>query len=269
LSLDKFDVVRIDRGRYPSLKREVRREVREEPIHYFAHLVRENLPLRNLIDSDFVVVNDVVAGYYGIGRLAENGHSFRPVRHEREELGGVLTQAAILAGLSDGQESNPVKRGAWLARKIISEPPEPPPPNVPDLPNDKKGKTLRERLELHRDQEGCAACHQKIDPWGLPFEDFDAGGLLKKDKVDASSTLPDGTEISSARALKIYLANDRIDQVAFSFLSHLASYATGRSLTFNEREYLRREGREKLRPSGYRVRDCIRFVVESPIFLEK
>ena len=61
-----------------------------------------------------------------------------------------------------------------MARKIIAEPPEPPPPNVPDLGKETKGKTLRERLEQHRSQEGCAQCHQKIDPWGLPFEEFDA-----------------------------------------------------------------------------------------------
>ena len=112
-------------------------------------------------------------------------------------------------------------------------------------------------------------CHQKIDPWGLPLEQFDAAGLFKQGDVDAASTLPDKTEIADARGLKHYLANDRIDQVAFSFLSHLASYAIGRSLTFNEIEYLKREGRKALAPEGYRMRDCVRFVIESPVFLEK
>ena len=269
LSLDKFDVVSVDRGRFPRLIPEVRRELRKEPIHFVTRLIRENLPLRHLIDVDFSVVNDVVAGYYGIGGKAEHGYAFAPVRHESETLGGVLTQVALLSGLSDGHDSNPVKRGAWLARKIIAEPPDPPPPNVPALPDEKKAKTLRERLEQHRDQEGCTECHQKIDPWGLPLEEFDAGGLLKKEKVDASSTLPDGTEVSGVNALKRYLADDRIDQVAFSFLKHLASYATGRSLAFNEIEYLKREGRKALGSGGYPMKDCVRFVIESPLFLEK
>ena len=271
MSLYKFDVVNINHGRYPRLNREAKRELRKEPIHFVSHLIRSNLPLRNLIDSDFIVANAVVEEYYGIGSSAEQGYAFVPVRHESETLGGLLTQAAVLSGLSDGSESNPVKRGAWLARKIIAEPPEPPPPNVPELPNDKeaKARTLRERLEQHRNQEGCAQCHQKIDPWGLPLEQFDAGGLFKDEEVDARSTLPDQSEIADAKALKRYLANDRIDQVAFSFLKHLASYATGRSLTFNEIEYLKREGSAALKAGGYRMRDCVRFVIESPIFLEK
>ena len=269
LSLDKFDVVSIDRGAFPRLKRETRRELRKEPVHFVTHLLRGNLPLAGLLDSDFIVANEVVADYYGLAASAGQGFDFVPVRHEGETLGGVLTQVAILSGLSDGHESNPVKRGAWLARKIIAEPPEPPPPNVPDLGKETKGKTLRERLEQHRNQEGCAQCHQKIDPWGLPFEEFDAGGLLKKKKVDAGSTLPDGTEVAGARALKKYLSTDRIDQVAFSFLKHLASYAIGRSLSFNELEYLKNEGKKALGAGGYRMKDCVRFVIESPMFMEK
>lgn len=270
LSLDKFDVVNINHGKYPHLNPETKRELRKEPIHFVTHLIRANLPLRNLIDSDFIVANDVVADYYGI-TSRKNGFAFAPVRHGTESLGGVLTQVSILAGLSDGSESNSVKRGAWLARKIIAEPPEPPPPNVPELPDDQEAKTmtLRERLEQHRNQEGCMQCHQKIDPWGLPLEQFDAGGLIKKEEVDASSTLPDQTEIADTNALKSYLANDRIDQVAFSFLQHLASYSIGRSLTFNEIEYLKREAPKTLGPEGYRMKDCVRFVIESPIFLEK
>ena len=92
---------------------------------------------------------------------------------------------------------------------------------------------------------------------------------MKEKKVDARSTLPDKTEISGTNELKRYLANDRIDQVAFGFLQHLASYAVGRSLTFNEIEYLRRVGRQKLAGGGYKMRDCLLFVVESPLFLEK
>ena len=100
-----------------------------------------------------------------------------------------------MAGLSDGRESNPVKRGAWLARKIIAEPPDDPPPNVPALKEETKGLTLRQRLEQHRSQPACMQCHSKIDPWGVAFEEFDAGGRLKQQSVDARSTLPDKTEV--------------------------------------------------------------------------
>ena len=87
--------------------------------------------------------------------------------------------------------------------------------------------------------------------------------------IDARSTLPDATEISGTSDLKRYLTEDRLDQVAFSFLRHLATYAVGRDLSFNELEYLREEGRRRLGEKGYRMRDCILFVAESPVFRDK
>lgn len=270
LNLDKLDVVETDRQRYPKLSRHAKSHLRKEPVEFLAHLVRRNLPLRNLVQSDFIVADEVVANYYDLADRTESGFEFVEIKHENANLGGVLAQAGILAGLSDGRESNPVKRGAWLARKIIAEPPDNPPPNVPALPADDGEKlTLRQKLERHRNQEGCAKCHSGIDPWGLPLEEFDAGGLFKKDQaVDARSTLPDGREVAGAGALKAYLADERLDQVAFSFLKHVAGYATGRSLSYNELELLKEEGL-KLKPAGYRMQDLIRFVVKSELFLEK
>jgi hypothetical protein len=233
------------------------------------YLIQQNLPLRNLVQSDFIVANEVVASYYDLADRTENGFEFLAIRHEQKNLGGVLTQAGILAGLSDGRESNPVKRGAWLARKIIAEPPDDPPPNVPALPEEDSKLTLRQKLERHRNQEGCAKCHRGIDPWGIPFEQFDAGGLFKQgDAVDARSTLPDETEIADLNALKTYLAEDRIDQVAFSFLKHLAAYAAGRSLTYNEIEFFKEKG-IGLGADDYRTQEMIRFVVKSDLFLKK
>jgi hypothetical protein len=269
LALDKFAVLEPDLKRFPKLNRDNRAQLRQEPVYFVQHLIRNNLPVRNLIESDFIMANEVVASYYDLGAKTDSGFQFVPVAHGRRELGGLLTQPAIMAGLSDGRESNPVKRGAWLARKIIAEPPDDPPPNVPALKDDPSQQlTLRQRIERHRSQPGCQQCHSKIDPWGVAFEEFDAGGRLKAQPVDARSTLPDKTEISGIYDLRRYLGEDRIDQVAFSVLKHLAIYATGRSLTYNEHGYLKQEGL-KLRASGYRMKDMIRFVVNSKLFLEK
>ncbi len=268
LSLDKFNVLEPDRKRFPNLTRDTRAQLRQEPVQFVQHLIRNNLPVRNLIQSDFLLANEVVANYYDLADKTESGFQFVAINHRRPELGGVLTQASILAGLSDGRESNPVKRGAWLARRIIAEPPDPPPPNVPALQEDTKDLTLRQRLEQHRSNPGCFQCHLKIDPWGVAFEEFDAGGRLKKQVVDAHSRLPDKTEVSGANDLKRYLGEDRIDQVAFSVFKHLATYANGRSLTYNELSELKRDGL-KLKASGYPMRDMIRYVVNSKLFLEK
>ena len=269
LSLDKFDVVEIDRKRFPQLTRDTRIHLREEPIQFLKYLIEKNLPLRNLIQSDFIVANEIVAGYYGLANRTDNGFKFVPIAHQNDNLGGILSQASILAGLSDGRESNPVKRGAWLARKIIAEPPDDPPPNVPALEGVDAKLPLRERLEQHRNQKGCANCHAGIDPWGIPFEQFSAAGQwLEKPASDPSSTLPDGTEIEDFKGLKAYLASDRIDQVAFSFLKHLASYGNGRSLSYNELVFLEEKGIE-LRRDGYRMQEMIRFIIKSDMFLKK
>lgn len=251
------------------MTRDVKLHLRDEPVQFVRYLIEQNLPLRNLIQSDFVMADEVVASYYNLADRTESGFRFVPIRHQNANLGGVLTQAGILAGLSDGRESNPVKRGAWFARKMIAEPPDDPPPNVPKLPDDDGTHlTLRQKLERHRNQEGCAKCHSGIDPWGMPFESYDAGGLFKKDPVDCRSKLPDGTEVQDMNELKGYLANDRIDQVAFSFAKHVTCYATGRSLTYNELVFLQKEC-INFRLNDYRIQDLIRFVIKSDIFQKK
>ncbi len=268
LSLDKFDVLEPDRDRFPDLTHAVRAHLRREPAEFLLHLIRNNLPASLLIDSDIVMANEVVAAYYGLEHAPGSGFRFVPVRHGRPGLGGLLAQAAIMAGLSDGRESNPVKRGAWLARKIIAEPPDDPPPNVPDLDADTEGLPLRERLAKHRDMPGCAQCHAGIDPWGIALEEFDADGRLKQVPADARAVLPDSTEVSGLDELKRYLSRDRIDQVAFSVLKHLATYATGRALSYNELAVLRNDSK-RLKIGGYRMQDMVRYVVASALFLEK
>ena len=268
LSLEKFDVVEMDRNKYPALTRDVRLNLRREPVELLQHLVRENLPARNLVQSDFILANEITASYYGLGDQIEQGFDFVPFAHRRPHLGGLLAQTSILAGLSDGREANVVKRGAWLARKIIAEPPADPPPNVPGIEEIDPKLSLRERLALHRDHKGCASCHAGIDPWGLPLEQFDAGGLFRAEHQEASARLPDGTEVADYAALRAYLAGPRMDRVAFSVLKHLATYGTGRTLTYNELVFLEEKGLT-LRRNGYRMQDMIRFVITSDIFLTK
>jgi len=268
LSLEKFDVVEMDRKRYPNLTRDVRLNLRREPVELLKHLARENLPARNLVQSDFILANEVTASYYDLGDRTERGFDFAPVAHRREHLGGLLAQTSILAGLSDGREGNAVKRGAWLARKIVADPPADPPPNVPGIEEIDPKLPLRERLALHRDHKGCASCHAGIDPWGLPLEQFDAGGLFRADYKGAGARLPDDTEVADYAALRAYLAGPRMDRVAFSVLKHLATYATGRTLTYNELVFLEERGLN-LRRNGYRIQDMIRFVIRSDIFLTK
>lgn len=268
LNLDKFQVVEPDHRQYPDLTHVMRGHLMQEPVEYVRYLIANNLPVRDLIASNFIVANEPVASYYGLEGMVNSGFQFVAIKPRRQDLGGILTQAAVLSGLSDGRESNPVRRGAWLARKIVAEPPPNPPPNVPPLQDDGKGLTLRQRIEMHRSAPACTACHTRIDPWGIAFEQYDAGGRLKKTAVDAHSILPDGSKVADVNGLKAYLADTRIDQVAFSVLKHLATYAAGRSLTYAEIDYLK-HGSQKLKDGGYGMQDMIRYVAASPMFLEK
>ncbi len=268
LALDKFQVLEPDRQQFPKLTRDVRTQLNEEPIRFVEHLLKHNLSIRNLVQSDLVLVNEIVADYYGLGARVSTGYEFTALEHRRRDLGGLLSQAAILAGLSDGRQSNPIKRGAWLARRIIAEPPDDPPPNVPNLKQETEHLPLRERLAQHRNQAGCAQCHAKIDPYGIPLEEYDAGGRRKADPGDVRSTLPDAANVSGANDLKQYLGQDRLDQLAFSFLKHLTIYACGRDLSNYELELLKRQS-SQLKDDGYRMQDALRWVIHSELFLEK
>jgi hypothetical protein len=194
-----------------------------------------------------------------------------PVVHERPDLGGVLTLPAVLAGLSDGREPNPVKRGAWLARTIIARPPADPPPNVPKL-EDLTHLSLRERLEQHRSAKGCTTCHEGIDPWGLPFEGYGADGLAVDPSqaagIDARSRLPDGTETADFEAFRDYLLQQQSDRVSMGIAWHLATYAIGRRPTVAEERWLEEMTREVRRADGG-LRDMLHRLLASEMFLTK
>ena len=248
---------------------EVSKELRKEPAQFFQYLAQNNLPLRNIIQSNFMLANDCVAAYYGLSDIAESGFDFQKLEHNHEHLGGFLSQSSILSGLSNGRESNPIKRGAWFAKRILAEPPDDPPPNVPELSDeDGQKRTLRERLEMHRSQKTCAKCHSGIDPWGIVFEGFDASGTIKAKAIDTSTRLPDGTQVQNYSEFREYLLEQRMERIAFSFLKHVATYATGRSLSYNEVAFL--ENAAATWPDkNYPVRELIRFVVRSQLFLKK
>ncbi len=269
LGLDKFDTVDIDERNFPRLSLHTRKELRKEPAQFFQYLAQNNLPLRNIIQSNFMIANDCVAAYYGLSDIAESGFDFQRLEHNREHLGGFLSQSSILSGLSNGRESNPIKRGAWFAKRILAEPPEDPPPNVPELSDeDGQKRTLRERLEMHRCQKTCTKCHSGIDPWGIVFEGFDAAGIIKAKAIDTSTRLPDGAEVQNYSEFREYLLQQRMERIAFSFLKHIATYATGRSLSYNEIAFLEKAA-ATWPDKNYPVRDLIRFVVRSDLFLKK
>src|SRR5882762_7960581 len=158
--------------------------MRLETIHFFGEVLRGDMSIFQFLNSDFTCVNDLLAAHYGIPGVT--GSNFRKVTlDEGLHRGGVLTQASILTGLSDGKDGHPIKRGVWLLRNLLDDPPPPPPPNVPELDRERPGLknlTIPQALAVHRDQVSCNSCHRTIDPWGIDLAMAPiAGNLIAMD----------------------------------------------------------------------------------------
>jgi mono/diheme cytochrome c family protein len=274
LRLDRLDQVTIHVGHFPAFTRFVKQDMAEETYAFVEHVLAEDLPVTAFVDSDFALLNQNLAEFYGVDGVV--GPAFRPVPvAPAQRRGGLLSQGAFLAGHSDGTWPHPIKRAVWVKEKILGEKPPPPPPNVPDLDPDKPGfekLTLKEQLELHRNKSSCVDCHLRIDPYGLAFEGYSAVGLLETERrgrpVDALTRLPDGVEVDGVDGLKAYVLGPRVDDFAGALTEYLFSWALGRDTSFADAAELNAI-REEAKSQGYRMRALIRAIVTGPSFLER
>lgn len=246
----------------------------EEPVAFFDYVLKQNHSVVDFIDSDYLVVNQRLAGHYQLAGVF--GPHFRPVPLEAQShRGGVLTCAAVMTINSDGNDSHPLKRGVWMLKRILDDPPPPPPPNVPqvDLTDPEILKmTLKERIINHRDKPACLSCHSRIDPWGIAFENFDAIGAYRTqihDKpVDAKAELFNGQPLDGIEGLRRYLLIDRQDQFVRAMVHKVTAYGLGRPLSFSDSadvESLTAQVRQK----GDGLQDLIHLVIQSDIFSSK
>ena len=271
LRLDRLEGMTINPNEFPAFTRFVKRDLALETVHFVDHVLREDKSLFELVDSDFAMLNQNLAEFYGVEGV--EGIAFRAVELPRElGRGGLMSQGSFLAGHSDGNEPHPIKRAVWVKEKLLGQPPLPPPPNVPDLDPTAPGTeelTLKEQIEQHRDNPSCYDCHASFDPYGIALEGYNAVGLVQAERkgkpVDASTVLPDGTEVDGAAGLKAYLLEEKRDEFAASVLKHLFAYALGRDLAFTDEPELR-ELQETVRSDGYRLRAAVQAVVSSPSF---
>ncbi|MDA9859332.1 DUF1592 domain-containing protein, partial [Rubripirellula sp.] len=222
----------------------------EETIRFLNHVLTENLSIRNFIDSNFAVLNPTLARHYRIPDIS-GGFQVIPVSQDHHR-GGLLTQASMLFGNSTGAETHPIKRGVWVLERMLDDPPPPPPPNVPELPEkaakDESLLSLKERLIAHADNASCRDCHQKIDPWGVAFENYNALGQWRegstdplalaphqKVNIDPSTRLRNGTSIENLNDLQNYLLNQKRSQFRQAVVRKVMSYSLGRYLEFADR----------------------------------
>ena len=222
LELHKVGSFPPDRKTYPEYNSALERSMIQETTHFFAEVFNNNLHLRELVLSDWTMVNPRMAAYYGIPH--PGGSDFVKVKLRPEDhRGGLLRQASILSLTSDGNRHRPIHRGVWIAETLYGATIPPPPPNVEPLNllrPDAKKSTLRMELDAHATNASCAACHRKIDPLGFAFEHYDAigrwrdvdrssaaMGVFNRGKepvfpINAQSELADGRKFDGAESLQ-------------------------------------------------------------------
>jgi hypothetical protein len=251
---------------------DVAADLRTEPVLLFDHLVGENRSLLELLDNDYTFLTERLVHFYQLeGKVNVTGNEFRQVKWPDNRRGGVMEMGAVLALNSHYAQTSPVLRGAWVLETLLGTPVPPPPPNVPPLDPERKLKQLsvREKLEQHRADPACAACHKLMDPIGFALENFDWMGRWRETEsngkpLDTTGTLPSGDSFHGPVEVRAALLHHKDD-----FLRHLTGktlgYALGRGMQDGDSCTVQRIG-DAVAKDGYRARTLIREIVLSVPF---
>ncbi len=302
LQLHRVGAFPPDAGLYPDYDKWLEQSLVLETTGYFHEMFSKNLPLREFLVSDWTMLNPRLAMHYGVPisrnalasgsavprdepdasafRLIPPGFQRVMLRSE-DHRGGLLTHASILSLTSDGTRHRPVHRGVWVSEAIFGRTPPPPPPNVEPLaptPSNQPKATIRMQLEAHATHATCASCHQKIDPLGFAFDNFDAigrwrtteqvaGGNGDDPTVNASGKLPDGRSYNGASEFKNLLAQD-VDRFAEAFIEQLATYSLRRVMTIDDAAQIKAIAAAS-KTGDYQLRSVIENLVTSELFQKR
>lgn len=286
LRLDKLASVMPEPKLFPMYSESLRDAMRDETLLVMRDVIDNNLPLREWISGDWTYVNEKLADYYGIPGV--NGDELRRVSPVPDVRGSLFTHASILTMNSEATRTSPVLRGKWILDCLFHRSPPAPPPNVSSLqPDASAAKTPAEHLRIHKSLPACAACHARIDPFGLVLENYDATGQWRNTElpwedpasmknpsevtaprtpvsIDAKTELIDGTVLTGPQDLKRYLLQRQHD-IALGLVEQLMIYGLGRGLRQADREEAR-SITEAAASEGYRMQTLIQAVVCSRSF---
>ncbi|TWT53978.1 Planctomycete cytochrome C [Rubripirellula amarantea] len=294
LDLQRIDATSPDKMLYPEFTDLLQLCMVGETRAFFRELLQHDLSVLNFVDSDFAMLNKIIAGHYEIDGV--EGQDFVRTRLPDGSLrGGVLTQASVLKVTANGTVTSPVARGAFVLTRLLNSPPSPPPPGVGSIEPDTRGATtVREQLAKHSVDMTCARCHAAIDPPGFALENFDViGGYRERyrstgdgervtDKklngrmiwqykyglpVDSGGTTSDGTEFRDVKEFKEWLLSDP-DRIASAIAAQLLTYATGTPIELADRERVD-EIVARSRDSQFGLRTIVHEIVQSKIFQTK
>ena len=251
LNLTSLDLVQPDPKIFNGFNATLRRDFMTEAEKFLGSILLGNKNVMDLLTSDQTFVNNTLARHYGIE--GPDTSAFKEVTLTDPNRFGLLGKSAILMRTSYGDRTSPVLRGAWVLDKIIGSPPTPPPPNVGSNLAEQSAeapKTVRERLEQHRDKPACKQCHGVMDPTGLALENFDAIGeyrtvdrQAKNAPIDASTVLPNGVAINGPVELRKQLSS-RPDVFTEALTEKLLMYAVNRPLEYFDMPQVRKVVRD-------------------------
>ncbi len=278
LELDRFDLIDSSVVANKTYDAAAKSQTRQETIAFFNYLLQKDLPIQNLISSDFAVLNALTAAFYGIPDVT--GDEFREVKLPPKSIrGGLLGQSAILTLTGTGERTSPVERGVYTLRKILNRPPPPAPANVPMLDEESIGsQSMRESLAAHMTTAQCASCHRRIDPLGFSLENFDPVGLWRETvpssdgetsfPIDTAGFMPDGkTKFDNFLEMR-ELLTAQSDPFLNGLTEHLMTYALGRTIGFTDRDTLD-SITKKTAGENYGLRSLIHNIILSKAFLSK
>lgn len=292
LDLREIDLTTPDATLYPEYGPALRDAMLAETRAFFGELLARDLPVATLVDADFAMLNQALATHYGLAAARPihaaviQGAAIRRVAlPPGSPRGGLLGQASVLKVTSNGTVTSPVKRGAWVLRELLDDPPDPPPPEIPAVDADVRGTvSIREQLTAHTADATCAACHAAIDPPGFALEHFDviggwrdhyrilpadapAGTVAEGEAIDASGTLADGRSFASFQEFRTLVAADP-RRLARGLARQLVVYATGAPVGPGDEAELEAI-LDRAAAQGYGVRTLVHEVVASRLFRDQ
>lgn len=269
LYLRNLNTLTPDGRLFPDFDHNLRDAFRQETELLFDSIVREDRSVLNLLRSDYTFLNERLAQHYGIPHIY--GSRFRRVQLPADsQRGGLLRHGSVLTVTSYATRTSPVLRGHWILKNLLGAPPPPPPDDVPDLQDNTVDSTLsiRERLQAHRANATCAACHNQMDPLGFALENFDAVGrwreLDQERPVDASGSFPGGPSFDGVAGLEESLLQQP-DLFVSTLAEKLLTYALGRGVEYHDGLAIRKIVRDAA-ASDYRFSSVILGVVQSVPF---
>jgi len=232
----------------------LRQAFRRETEMLLATIMREDRSVLDLLDADYTFVDETLARHYGIPNV--RGSRFRRVPVPSDARRGLIGHGSFLLVTSVANRTSPVSRGKWVLENLMGVPPPLPPPNVPTIdesPEAAKASSLRQKLEIHRGNPVCAACHRIMDPIGFTLENFDLVGRWRTTdggaSINVASQLFDGTPLDGPASLRKALLA-RSDVFVRTMTEKLMVYGTGRALRYYDMPVVRQIVRDAARDNS-------------------